>query len=277
MALNLKGLSKKLGEAKSVLSDAKEHLTEAKDTLVDAKDDWVKKAQESLPENMKDINVQESMMEMARKGTAAFAKFAKEAKQTDKAAKEVLSEQKAKDITLTPSEALKIIYYMMAIDQNVTIDELETFQSIGNDMDPEFNNSKEALISECNGVIGNVLDENDHYDNIRDQISNIILSSSGGTIKGKLLLWNLLAVVYSDEDYTESEKRLAKSIARTMKIAPDILMEMENTVSTIRAINEEEAFVKASDRRYVEVEAIVNELADRRNAIMRGMYALLTE
>ena len=277
MALNLKGLSKKLGEAKSVLSDAKEHLTEAKDTLVDAKDDWVKKAQESLPENMKDINVQESMMEMARKGTAAFAKFTKEAKQTDIAAKEVLSEQKAKDITLNPSEALKIIYYMMAIDQNVTIDELETFQSIGNDMDPEFNNYKETLISECNGVIGNVLDENDHYDNIRDQISNIILSSSGGTIKGKLLLWNLLAVVYSDEDYTESEKRLAKSIARTMKIASDILMEMENTVSTIRAINEEEAFVKASDRRYVEVEAIVNELADRRNAIMRGMYALLTE
>lgn len=277
MALNLKGLSKKLGEAKSVLSDAKEHLTEAKDTLVDAKDDWVKKAQESLPENMKDINVQESMMEMARKGTAAFAKFAKEAKQTDIAAKEVLSEQKAKDITLNPSEALKIIYYMMAIDQNVTIDELETFQSIGNDMDPEFNNYKETLISECNGVIGNVLDENDHYDNIHDQISNIILSSSGGIIKGKLLLWNLLAVVYSDEDYTESEKRLAKSIARTMKIAPDILMEMENTVSTIRAINEEEAFVKASDRRYVEVEAIVNELADRRNAIMRGMYALLTE
>ena len=277
MALNLKGLSKKLGEAKSVLSDAKEHLTEAKDTLVDAKDDWVKKAQESLPENMKDINVQESMMEMARKGTAAFAKFAKEAKQTDIAAKEVLSEQKAKDITLNPSEALKIIYYMMAIDQNVTIDELETFQSIGNDMDPEFNNYKETLISECNDVIGNVLDENDHYDNIHDQISNIILSSLGGTIKGKLLLWNLLAVVYSDEDYTESEKRLAKSIARTMKIAPDILMEMENTVSTIRAINEEEAFVKASDRRYVEVEAIVNELADRRNAIMMGMYALLTE
>ena len=67
MALNLKGLSKKLGEAKGALTDAKEHFNEAKDTLVDATDGFVKKAQESLPENMKDINVQESMKEMAKR------------------------------------------------------------------------------------------------------------------------------------------------------------------------------------------------------------------
>ena len=277
MALNLKGLSKKLGEAKGALNDAKEHLAEAKDTLVDAKDGFIKKAQESLPENMKDINVQESMKEMAKKGTAAFAKFTKEAKQTDKAAKEALAEQKTKEITLAPSEALKIVYYMMAIDQEVTIDELETFQSIGNDMDPEFSNYKEELISECNSAIGDVLDENDHYDNIRDQIGNIVLSSSGGTVRGKLLLWNLLAVGYSDTEYSDNEKRLAKSIARTMKIDGTVLMEMENTISTIRAIDEEEKFVKASDRRYTEVEPIVNELSDRKNAIMRGLYALLSE
>jgi hypothetical protein len=52
-------------------------------------------------------------------------------------------------------------------------------------------------------------------------------------------------------------------------------MEMEHTIRTLMAIEQEEEWLRNSNRSYAIVESHMNELADRRNAVMRGVNALL--
>ena len=53
------------------------------DTVKQSADSFVKSAQENLPETMKNVNVAESMREMAQKSSEALAKFKKESENTD--------------------------------------------------------------------------------------------------------------------------------------------------------------------------------------------------
>ena len=102
-------------------------------------------------------------------------------------------------------------------------------------------------------------------------------NSEEGNIRPTVLLWDLVSIAFAEKEYSANEKRLIRSVARTLGIDASILKEMESTIQTMTALNEEENVLKTANRRYSEVEPFINEIADRKQTIMQNMRALMLD
>lgn len=174
--------------------------------------------------------------------------------------------------------ALKIIYYLMAADGEVFHSEEEKFDVIGKELDPDFNEHKEKIIAECQSQMDKVMEPDDFYDVLQDGIEDALLASrqtADTFITPKLLVWNLLTVAYSDENYDETERRLIKYIVRKTNIDKAVFAEMESSILTLMDIEKELSWIKTTNRPYLTIEAMVNELADRKNVIFESVKDLI--
>jgi uncharacterized tellurite resistance protein B-like protein len=195
-------------------------------------------------------------------------------------AKDAMAAPKEANELILPSDALRIIYFLISSDMELSSEELEMFDAIGADMDPAFGNHKDMIISECSAYMEQASDQGDYYDLIRDQITAALQSSkasSEGTIHPRLLIWNLISIAFADGDYSDNERRMIRSVVRLMNIDLSVMLEMEAAVQTLLAIEREEEFLKSSDRKYAEVELQMNEIADRKTVIMQSVQALMTD
>lgn len=180
--------------------------------------------------------------------------------------------------SVSTKNALKIIYYLMAADGQVFHSEEEKYDSIGKEIDPEFADHKEQIIKECQAQLDKVIDPGDYYDVLQDGIEDALLSSrqtADTFITPKLLVWNLLTVAYSDESYDEAERKLIKYIVRKTDIDKALFLEMESSILTLMDIEKEIAWIKTTNRPYLTIEAMVNELADRKGVIFESVKDLI--
>lgn len=175
--------------------------------------------------------------------------------------------------------ALQIIYYLMAADGTVYHSEEEKFDAIGAALDPNFADSKPAIIKDCLAQLEKVIDSEDYYDVLQDGVEDAIQSSNETAdtfITPKLLVWDLLTIAYSDESYDETERKLLKYIVRKLQIDKAVFLEMESSILTILDIEKEIAWIKTTDRPYLMIEARVNELTKRQAAIFDSVKDLIT-
>lgn len=180
--------------------------------------------------------------------------------------------------SITSRNALKIIYYLMAADGNIFHSEEEKFDSIGAELDPDFANNKESIVKECKEQIDKVIDQDDYFDVVQDGIEEALISSAKGTesfITPKILIWDLLTVAYSDESYDEAERKLIKYIVRKTNIDKAVFLEMESSILTLMELEKEIAWIKSTDRPYMTIEAMLNEIADRKNVIFESVKDLI--
>ena len=180
---------------------------------------------------------------------------------------------------ISTRSALKIIYYLMAVDGELFHSEEEKFDSIGRELDPDFAEHKEQIIAECQTQLDKVIEPEDFYDVLQDGVEDALLASrqtADSIITPKLLVWNLLTLAYSDEQYDEAERKLIKYIVRKTNIDKAVFLEMESSILTLMDIEKELAWVKTTDRPYLVIEGMVNELADRKNVIFESVKDLIT-
>ena len=90
-----------------------------------------------------------------------------------------------------------------------------------------------------------------------------------------MLVWDLLTIAYSDESYDESERRLLKYIVRKLSIDKSVFLEMESSILTLMDLERELNWIKTTDRPYLTIENMVNELADRKNVIFESVKDLI--
>ncbi len=213
-------------------------------------------------------------------------KTAAEQKKADYAQKEAEKKAAAEKATIeatgvtaiAPQSAVKIFYYLMAIDRKITPEEEEKFELIGKEMDPDFEVHKETLIKECSAQMEKIIDAEDYYDAIRDGIEAALSGeqvSNCGFVTPKLLLWDLLTIAYGDDEYGEEERKLLKYIVRKLNIAKDVFLEMESSILTVSDIEREIAWIKGTDRTYLVIEKQVKELEKRRDDILLAIKALI--
>lgn len=260
-------------------------------------------AAEKLPDSAKNFNLadsvkdmmdkgQETMESIRSKGEEVFAAQKEKTENTKKAIKDALADQECKEAVIPVRDALHIMYCLMAVDGTISEEEEDKFEEIGNACDPGFAAYKDSLIEEClaasrlETVYGHAFvpetpeDEEDYYNQIHDYVGDLIaenkLTTSDG-VRAKILLWNLLAIAFSECDYSANEKRLIRYFAKRAGVEHTVLLEMEHTIRTLVAIEKEEEWLKSTDRSYREVEERVNELADRKNTIMQGVNALIAD
>ena len=189
---------------------------------------------------------------LAVQDMAADAKQSREKKKADAqkaaAAKGLIAAAESEKGTapvvksIATRNALQIIYYLMAADGTVYHSEEEKFDAIGAALDPNFADSKPAIIKDCQAQLEKVIDSEDYYDVLQDGVEDAIQSSNETAdtfITPKLLVWDLLTIAYSDESYDETERKLLKYIVRKLQIDKAVFLEMESSILTILDIEKE--------------------------------------
>lgn len=300
-----KGLKEKLqstvesakNAAKDVdLSDIKAKLSETADsvkTVVKEVDTNEVKAKfsdtiDQAKSVVKDVDVQEIKSTIVEKTEGTIEAAKTQVSKTVDSVKKVNVEKKETDendsktfkvTSLTSHEALKIIYYVMSSDRVIDKEEEDKFNEIGNALDPNFVENRDNIVNECKDQLSKVIDDADYYDVIQDGVEEALIASMnviGTPITPKILLWDLMTIAYSDSHFDDVEKRLLKYIVRKCDVDKSVFLEMESSLLTLMDIEKEISWIKTTDRPYLQIEAIVNELADRKNVIFESVKDLIS-
>lgn len=202
----------------------------------------------------------------------------------DKAKKSKQVEEKDNPDTISitaisTKSALKIIYYLMAADGEIFHSEEEKFDAIGKELDPNFAENKEKIVNECQKQLDKAIEPEDYYDTLQDGVEEALLASrqtADTFVTPKLLVWDLLTIAYSDEKYDEAERKLLKYIVRKTNIDKAQFLEMESSILTLMDIEKELAWIKTTNKPYLTIEGMVNELADRKNVIFESVKDLIS-
>lgn len=189
-------------------------------------------------------------------------------------------------------DALRIVYCLMLIDGSVAEEEEEKFGEIGLACDQDFDTYKKELIDECieeaqsetaQGVEFISLEseeDEEYYAQIHDYVGSLIREENFYRTEGvraKELIWNLLAIAYSEGEYSENEKKLIRYIAAKSGVDNTVLLEMENALNTLTEIEKEEELLRASGMPEKVSEERTAELSNRRSTIMQGINAMLSD
>ena len=180
--------------------------------------------------------------------------------------------------SISTRNALKIIYFLMAADGQLLSAEAEKYDLIGQEITPYYAGLKEIIVGECQAQLDKVIDADDFYDVVQDGVEDALISSiktEDTFITPKLLVWDLMTIAYSDGSYDEIERRLIKYVVRKLDIDKAVFLEMENAIQTMMDLEKELQWIKTTDRPYLTIEAMVNEIEDRKHVIFDSVKDLI--
>jgi hypothetical protein len=122
-------------------------------------------------------------------------------------------------------------------------------------------------------------DEDEYFDFIRDYATEVIYKSedTGEGIGARTLVWDLLVMAFSEEDYSANERRLIRFASRALDVDSTIVLEMEQTLRTITALNKEEEWLKSMNRPYSVIAEQIDEVEKRRETVLTGLHALMAD
>lgn len=262
-----------------VLKQAGDLAKKAKDKAVLAAQEGAQKAQAGAKALKDAAEEGADKISESVKSTVDRKKAEKAEKEADKKAE---AEKAAIESTgvkaIAPRSAMKVFYYLMAADGEITSSEEEKFDEIGKELDPDFDEHKSTLFDECKNRMAKIIDTEDSYDALQDGVEAALSEeqvSKNGFITPKLLIWDLMTIAYSDEEYNDTERRLLKYIVRKLDISKNVFLEMETSLLTINDIEREISWIKTTDRPYLEIENQVKELEKRKNDIFMAAKALI--
>ncbi len=233
---------------------------------------------DDLPEKMKDFDIQKAANDTVKKTQKSINDLKEKNENTKKAVKKALDTETVNN-DISKKNFLKIIYYLIAVDGKITDEELADFDEIGMATDKNYESYKQEIISECEKNIDKAFDNDDYYDNIRDTVSKIIISNKGAEngVSPKTVLWNLIVVAYSENDYSEVEKKLIRSVSRDFDIENSIVLELEHSMETERALEKEEKDLSNDSRPYSIVNKEIEEIKKREKAIFENVNNIITD
>ena len=254
-----------------------------KSTVKEAKMPELKKPDIKIP----DIKVPDQIKNVFKKSEAETKEATSEELQKQEEEAKRAAEKKEAELSkseiqvvkaVSPVNAVKIFYYLMAADGNIGDSEIERFELVGQELDQDFLEHKEHIEKVCKEQLDKVIDKDDYYDVVQDGVEEALLSkqeSDKGFVPAKLLVWDLLTIAYSDEEYGEEERKLMKYIVRKVDIPKDVFLEMESSYLSVTDIQKELDWIKSTDRPYLEIDKQVKELERRQNAIYESVKALI--
>ena len=270
------------------LKNIKKNIQKSADDLKKTVSD----AAENLPDSVKNINVGDSAKDAANKGKSALGSLVSKGgaalgdkldrtKKTDEAVKTALEKgtNAAGERIVSVKDSLKLIYCLMAADGSISPEEEEKFQEIGNSLDPDFEQWKDELTADLSMKEAVLPDEDEYFDFIHDYAAEILYKAedTGEGIGAKTLIWDLLVVAFSEGDYSSNERRLIRFASNAMETDQAVLLEMEQTLRTITALNKEEEWLKSMNRPYAVIAEQVDAVKERRETILTGLHALLAD
>lgn len=177
--------------------------------------------------------------------------------------------------------AIKAFYYLMAVDEAITDDEIACFDEIGNELDSaEFLKYREEVIDECEQQIKTIIDAEDHYEVVLEGVDKALSAQTEDVENGvsvRLMVWNMLVIAFSNKNYSAFERRFIKHIVRVLDMDRSVFLEMEQIIKTHSDIVSELEWINQSNRPYSEIRPIVDELERRQKAVLACATQLIED
>lgn len=177
--------------------------------------------------------------------------------------------------------SIQSLYYLMAVDKNIGEDELVRFCEIGEELDRKnFNSYKESIIESCQKHISSGEPDDDYYDVIMESLDFALRHTAKRDdqgVTGRLLVWNMLAIAFSNKEYDATEKKLISHVARVSDVPKDVFLDMEQSMQAAMAIQKELVWIQNSNRPYNEVRPVVDDLENRLAVILGSAKALIED
>jgi len=181
-------------------------------------------------------------------------------------------------VLIDKKSAVRIFYYLMAVDDAIEQEELDKLDEIGLEMDPVyFESYKAALFAECEKAV-TAADGEELFDIIMEHVDDALLNKAESLddgIPSRMLVWDMLVMSMADNDYEEIEKRLIAHVTRKCDIQQSIFLEMEQLLKTAIAIDAELDYFNASTLPYSQIKPLVDETEKRKNNITRCVTELI--
>lgn len=191
------------------------------------------------------------------------------------------SQQTEAQIGISVEDTLRVFYFLMSADGSLHEDEVEKFNAIFDEIGSSCSLSKEELVASCEeqlevnaSSISPLIPAMTCVD--QTLLSAYEIEEGEVPISPKLLVWDLFAVAFSDGSCDPAERELINHVARFLDVDETTLMEMESSTLAIYDIERELDWVKTTDRPYLAVESVVNELESRKAAAFEGVQALIS-
>ena len=188
-----------------------------------------------------------------------------------------------RDETGTPSVsvrgALEIIYYLMAADGEIFHGEEEKYDSIGKELDPDFERTKSEIVSECKARLATASDKESYADALRAGVDRAVAASDGAAdapVASRLLVWDLLTVAYSDERCDDAERNFIDYVVKTFQMEQEVYLEMQSAILTALDLEKELDWIKTVNKPYLTIEEHVNEINKRKSTVMESVIALIS-
>jgi len=184
-------------------------------------------------------------------------------------------------VTVSDKNAMKVFYYLMAADGEVCADEWERFDNIGYEISGDtYLKYRNSMINACMKHISSASIEDDYYTVILKGIDKALRSKSNAESKVipiRLLVWNMLVMAFSNNDYSDVEKAVITHVVHATKMDRSVFLEMEHYMKTVAAVVRENERAQASDKPYAEVRPYVVELERRHKVILESATALIED
>lgn len=171
---------------------------------------------------------------------------------------------------------IELLWCMAYADETITEAERETL----NELSSGFDENYEAYRAEIEDEFAIRLEGNKkEFGNlaaVKIEAKSIIESLELTPAEAKLLCWNLLALASSD-GLDDNELDLIRFIGKQSGLEASIVEELRNYSDTILEIARAREQLKQSTRSYSEIEPLINELANREQALIEAAQSLIAD
>jgi len=109
-----------------------------------------------------------------------------------------------------------------------------------------------------------------------DEVSSIVPYENYPDFSPELLYLQELGVYKAVYPRNLFFSEFVKHVVRKLNIDKAVFLEMESSIQTLLEIEKEIQWIKTTDRPYLSIEAVVNELEDRKHVIVESVKDLIT-
>lgn len=197
-------------------------------------------------------------------------------------------------IKIERTDAVKIAYYLMAVDGHISEEEelyikevargfgvmdYSILEEIRKNVEDIFNitNNLKIIYNSIESEVRKILNkiETGEYETFHDKVTKKILSIEG--ITPNILIWNLMTMAIKDLDYSENERMLIKYIAGKLNVDESVLLEMDNSLRALYAVQNDLDWIKENINDQKEFSNLKQGLLNRMITIENGIKLYINE
>ena len=166
--------------------------------------------------------------------------------------------------------ALKVFYYLLAVDGDVRPVELQRLTQVGEALAPgAFPSYRQTMILDCNARLARARDDVSRFNIAVNESINALRFARNNEvgIKDRLVAWDLLVIAYCDGDYSGIEKEFVRVVAAELGIDKEMTDEMSYLIESAFEAEKQLDWATSMELPFNELRPIVESIEVRLDTI----------